>query len=120
MSLLTSVVEVSAAAVTDESKQVTAAVCDPGATRGEKVSRPRKLERSLGHLLSPPALAVPNTVHTEEHSVKAPELSLHDFCICQSKYRSDYDLVSGSSLKGKEGTDHGDFPVAIAKVTPAL
>lgn len=67
--------EVSAVAMTDESKQITAAVWDPGAIRGEKVSRPRKLERSLGHLLSPPALAVPNTVHTEERSVKAPELS---------------------------------------------
>ena len=86
MSPLTSVAEVSAAAVTDESKQVTAAVCNPGATRGEKVSRPHKLERSLGHLLSPPALAVPNTVHTEEQSVKAPELSLHDFCNCQSDF----------------------------------
>ena len=23
-------------------------------------------------------------------------------------------------MKGKEGADHGDFPVAIARVTPAL
>ena len=78
--------EVSAVAMIDESRQITAAVWDPGAIRGEKVSRPRELERSLGRLLSPLALAVPNTVHTEERSVKAPELSLRDFCNCQSDF----------------------------------
>ena len=51
--------EVSAAAGTDESEQITAAVWGPGAARGEKVPRPRELERSPDHLLSPPALASP-------------------------------------------------------------
>lgn len=70
--------------MTDESEQIAAAVWGPGATRGEKVPRPRELERSPDHLLSPPALAVPNTVHPEERPIKAPQLSLRDFCNCQS------------------------------------